>query len=94
MKFNIEKNKYNIHNLMKRLGYSPHPKNESFVKRLSGDKFPRFHIYVTDMENQYQISMHLDQKGACYEGHTAHSGDYDSSVLDKEKERLVALLKI
>lgn len=78
---------------MKRFGYSPHPKNESFVRRLSHDKFPRFHAYIQDRNDQHEISLHLDQKGACYEGHTAHSGDYDGEILEVEKARITNLLR-
>jgi len=94
MKFDIDKNKYNIGSLMKRLGYSPHPKNSSFVKRLNLGNFPRFHAYITEMDLKYNVALHLDQKGTCYEGQTAHSGDYDSDVLDKEKERIISLLNV
>lgn len=93
MKFDIEKSKYNIHTLMKRLGYSPHPKNGSFVRRLGRDNFPRFHVYIKDRAESHELALHLDQKGACYEGHTAHSGDYDSEVLEAEKQRITNLLK-
>ena len=92
MKFEIEKSKYNIHSLMKRLGYSPHPKNESFVRRLGADKFPRFHVYFKDLPDKFEIAIHLDQKGACHTGQTAHSGDYDGQNLQEEKLRIKNLL--
>lgn len=77
---------------MKKLGYSPHPKNESFVRRLKSNNFPRFHVYIDDKKENYEFSLHLDQKGVCYERQTAHSGDYDSKVLDAEKERIINIL--
>ena len=45
MKF-IIKNKFNILNLMRRLGYHPIKNGESYSKRIQNREFPRFHIYL------------------------------------------------
>ncbi len=90
MNFNIDSNKYTTLNLMRRLGYQIHGKG--YVKRLSRNKFPRFHIYLKEKKDNLEISLHLDQKGACYEGQTAHSGEYDTDILEQEKERILKQL--
>ncbi|MBT6690770.1 hypothetical protein HOB10_00345 [Candidatus Parcubacteria bacterium] len=92
MKFVLENIKVNHLNLMRRLGYHPHKRNQSFARRLSSNEFPRFHVYLKEKPSGLEFSLHLDQKGACYEGHTAHSGDYDTEVLDQEKQRIISLI--
>lgn len=78
--------------MMRSLGYSPRP-NGSYARRLSTQNFPRFHVYLKEVQGQYEFSLHLDQKGACYENQTAHSGDYDGEILNNEKNRILSLLK-
>ena len=92
MKFVLENIKVNHLNLMRRLGYHPHKRNQSFARRLASGEFPRFHIYLKDKTEGLEFSLHLDQKGVCYEGQTAHSGDYDTEVLEQEKRRIISLL--
>lgn len=66
----------------------------SYVKRLRGDFYPRFHVYLeTDKDNRNFISLHLDQKKASYEGSHAHSAEYDGSVVETEGKRLQGLIK-
>jgi len=85
-------------NLMRRAGYSFHPseprsEKQSFVRRLSGDDYPRFHAYVKQEKNNLIINLHLDQKRSSYEGSVAHSGEYkDSDVLQKEIERIKSVI--
>ncbi|MBT4516930.1 MAG: hypothetical protein HOC78_03460 [Candidatus Komeilibacteria bacterium] len=93
MKFLVNNNKYNILALSRLIGYHPHRNNKSFSRRLSSGEFPRFHIYTKELESGLEFSLHLDQKGACHTGQTAHSGDYDGQVLETEKERIINLLK-
>ncbi len=93
MKFIITNITDNPHNLMRRLGYHPHPKNESFIRRLGSNYFPRLHVYLKVLDKGLEISLHLDQKSVSYQGHKAHSGDYqDSPVLEEEKQRIMGLL--
>ncbi|MBT4849842.1 hypothetical protein HON36_03245 [Candidatus Parcubacteria bacterium] len=77
---------------MRRLGYHPHRNKDSYAKRLSNGEFPRFHVYLNQRDEGLQVSIHLDQKAACYESHTAHSGDYDGELLEQEKQRIISLL--
>lgn len=61
---------------------------QSFVKRLDRDLYPRFHAYVEDRGENWQINLHLDQRATMYEGVTAHSGEYEGEVVEREGERI------
>lgn len=77
--------------LMQRAGYAhsvTRKGKESYVRRLRGAEFPRFHVYLDDTNNGFTVSIHLDQKGACYESTSAHSGEYDGELVEKEAKRI------
>lgn len=93
MNFLITNNKYNILTLGRKIGYHPDRHNKSFSRRLDRNEFPRFHIYHKELLEGLELSLHLDQKGACHQGQTAHSGDYQGEVLEAEKARIINLLK-
>jgi hypothetical protein len=65
----------------------------SFVRRLSSDLYPRFHIYLQNNQDSIIFNIHLDQKKASYQGQTAHSGEYDGELVNQEANRLKSLLK-
>ncbi len=69
-----------------KLGYrpAPMPGDESYVRRLGRDFYPRFHVYV----NVDNLNLHLDQKKASYEGSHAHAGEYDSGLVEDEGRRI------
>ncbi len=92
MKFTLENIKYNPLVLMRKIGYHPVKRGESFARRLGNGEFPRFHIYIKDKEGGININLHLDQKGACYTNQTAHSGEYDTEILEQEKDRIISLI--
>ncbi len=84
---------YALPRLMRKIGYAPH--YDSFVRRIGGADYPRFHIYAQEKGEEIVINLHLDQKRASYKGQTAHSANYSikSDVLAREKERILAVLK-
>ncbi len=84
MKIKIEK-EINILTSLRSLGYYPE-KSNSFIKKLTSAKFPRFHIYY--MEKTKTLNLHLDQKAPLYNGQNDHSGEYDTEVVKKEAERI------
>lgn len=94
MKFSVVSKNILPLQFMRQLGYHPHKENGSFEHRLSRNKFPRFHVYLKSLEDKWEISLHLDQKSACHEGQSAHSGEYDGELLQEEKERIIKALKI
>ena len=82
----------NIQNLMRRAQYHYLGERDgqlSFSKPLGSNRYPRFHIYLKqNPSEEINVNIHLDQKGASYEGTTAHSGEYDGSLIEKEVERI------
>lgn len=95
MKFAIKKINTSHKNLMRVCGYkeilNPHKQNElSYARSLEASRFyPRFHIYITNVPNDgIEISLHLDMKKPSYEGTTAHSGEYDGDLVEREAQRL------
>ena len=71
--------------------YNPHKQNEvSYARSLEASRFyPRFHIYIEKIVNDgIEISLHLDMKKPSYAGTSAHSGEYDGDLVDREAQRL------
>lgn len=70
---------------------------ESFVRRLSRDFYPRFHIYFirsknTDGQEFITFNLHLDQKKPGYTGYSRHNAEYDGEIVEREIERLKGLV--
>ncbi len=67
----------------------------SYTKRLSGEDYPRFHIYVQKETpgESIETTLHLDEKKPSYEGYTAHSGQYQGQILEEEKQRILKTAK-
>ncbi len=78
--------------LLRKAGYAyfidPKTKEDSYVLRLTGDFYPRFHIYVKESTSEFVINLHLDQKKPSYEGGPKHAGEYTGPVVEREIERL------
>jgi len=73
--------------LIKRCGYAEIRERQgrvSYVRRLRGYRYPRFHVYI----DKDEFRLHLDQKAPVYKGVPAHSGEYEGEVLEKEAERI------
>ncbi len=60
----------------------------SYAKRIHRDFYPRFHVYIKIEGESVIFDLHLDQKRPIYEGVTAHSGEYDGEVVEREAERI------
>lgn len=83
-------------NLLRRAGYGEHRGHEaqlSYVKRIHGTPYPRYHAYVEDRNGGMQLNLHLDQKEASYSGSRAHSGEYGGPLVERESARIVAFVK-
>jgi len=61
---------------------------ESYVRRLTGNFYPRLHCYIFEQGGQTTFNLHLDQRATRYEGQKAHAGEYDSQIVQEELERL------
>lgn len=85
-------------NLLRRCGYAEifdsRTREVSYVKRLSREFYPRFHAYPQEIPDGLIINFHLDMKKPSYEGFTAHSGEYEGPLLDKEAERIHNVIKL
>ncbi|MDO8499159.1 MAG: hypothetical protein Q7S66_00675 [bacterium] len=81
---------------MRRAGYGRlfdrRSQHVSFVKRIHGDLYPRFHVYIKDEGENWTLNLHLDQRATMYEGVTAHSGEYEGTAVEKEAARIIAFL--
>ena len=80
------------HVFMRDAGYARHiakfDGELSYVRRVTGEEFPRFHIYVDENVTPQTISIHLDQKGVSYDGFSAHNGEYEGPIIMEELLRL------
>ncbi|MBM5789800.1 hypothetical protein FJZ23_01805 [Candidatus Parcubacteria bacterium] len=83
-------------NLMRRMGYGEQRARSgqiSYVKRVSSDRFPRYHAYVEDTAGGgMQVNLHVDQKEASYEGTSAHAGEYDGPLVEREMNTITAFV--
>lgn len=85
----------NARNLMRRLGYGEQRTRAgqiSYVRRVSGERFPRYHAYVEDQRGGIQVNLHVDQKEASYAGSSAHAGEYEGAVVEREMARIEAFV--
>lgn len=88
--------KNTIYNLMRDLGYHFQGQDEKtkelgFARPKTG--YPRLHLFANPKSDGLSLSLHLDQKKPVYDGATAHSGDYDGPVVEKEMERIIKYIK-
>jgi len=91
MRIKIHNVSINPDKLIKRCGYAELRNREgkiSYVRRLRGYQYPQFHVYL---EKGY-ANLHLDQKKPCYQGVSAHSGEYEGETVEKEGERIKKII--
>lgn len=78
--------------LLRRAGYTYiHDRKsgqDSFVRRLGRNFYPRFHCRIFEQANQITLTLHLDQRPTRYEGAPAHAAENDTAVVQREVERL------
>lgn len=91
MQIRLENIKENAASFMRSCSYAferSEGEELSFMRRLAGYDYPRFHVY-THMDNGVLvINLHLDQKKPSYAGANAHSGEYDGALIEAEAERI------
>ena len=96
MDFEIKDIKENIINVARKIGYLilelKSPNEYNMVRKLTGQHYPRFHIYVKQLGDNLYFSLHLDQKAPIYKGTHAHSGEYEGPVVENEADRIKQLL--
>lgn len=81
---------------LRRVGYtyirSRYDNSESFIRELSRNHYPRFHIHVKQIEDKVCFNLHLDQKRPSYPGVRMHNAEHEGEVIEMEIERLKNLL--
>ncbi|MBI1984491.1 MAG: hypothetical protein HYS60_00050 [Candidatus Wildermuthbacteria bacterium] len=94
MKFTVELKRGSISSALRDCGYAPlgiDPAAQEliFVKSL-GRMYPRFHIYCKAVSGShvFALNLHLDQKRPTYQGVSAHSGEYEGSIVEAEAKRI------
>ncbi len=93
MKFNISLEKEHLPNILRKCGYAPEGTDERtgelrFSRSLRGRRYPRFHLYAVTDEKEARLNLHIDQKQPSYQGSSAHSGEYDGTLVEQEVERI------
>lgn len=56
----------------------------SFMKPIAGRAYPKFHVYLRELPDGFEINLHLDQKAPSYRGTAMHSGEYRGELVEKE----------
>lgn len=93
MKIIIENPSVSVANFFRQAGYHFQKREGeeiTFVRRLTDQPFPRFHLFCRIVDFGFHVNIHIDHKQTSYEGSSAHSGEYgeDSELLNDEAERL------
>ena len=96
MKFIIENPKASVANYFRRAGYAFQKQGGdemAFVRKLTHQTFPRFHLFVKIVDYKFEVNIHIDHKAASHDGSNMHSGEYgeDSELLKDEVEKLKLL---
>jgi len=77
---------------MRKAGYfaftDPNTHKESYIFRPTPERYPRFHVYIREENEQIVFDLHIDQKKPSYSGSRMHAGEYDGATVKKELERI------
>ena len=96
MKFVLGNIRENIVNLSRKLGYKPISNvggELNCVRSLAGGRYPRFHLFIKENNNEITFNLHLDQKRVSYPESTAHSGEYEGELVEREMERIKKIVE-
>ena len=96
MKFIIENPSAGAAHFFRRAGYvfqKREGEEMAFVRKLTDQPFPRFHLFVRVAGFKFHVNFHIDHKAASYAGQSRHSGEYgkDSKLLQEETKRLKSI---
>jgi len=98
MKFKVTNNLiHSPENILQTCGFFPifdrRTQKGSFVRKISNNRYPRFHLYLKELTNELVFDLHLDQSGTVYSGQKAHNADYDSPEVKQELTRIFQEVK-
>lgn len=94
MKLMIDRKKANIagNEIMRKAGYGyivdRKTGHDSYVRRMTRDFYPRFHMYIEETKDILTLNLHLDQKQASYENAHMHNAEYEGELVESEIERI------
>lgn len=97
MRFSLPQPKNTAAVALRRAGYAPWTERgdeASFIRRVSGGLYPRYHLYVKEAGDLLELNLHLDQKKPSYAGSHAHSGEYDGPLIEAEAQRIRGILGV
>lgn len=60
----------------------------SYVRKLTSNHYPRFHLYTKEDLSEVVFDLHLDQAKTRYEGQKAHNADYETPEVKEELTRV------
>ncbi|RJR32116.1 hypothetical protein C4569_00165 [Candidatus Parcubacteria bacterium] len=87
----------NVNDFFRKCGYAvifaKEKRSVSYVKRLTGNYYPRIHIYVRKTAANMIIDIHLDQKKVKFKDKIIHAGDYGGGLLESEAAKIKNNLK-
>ncbi len=93
MNFNFPYQNHKPQDLIRLCGYgeiyNSKTNERSYQRALARAGYPRFHVYLKEYDNYFQVSLHLDQKKPSYDGH-AHAGEYEGELVENEARRITA----
>ena len=83
--------------LMREAGYLPitdrRSGKQSYVYRLTSNRYPRFHVYIEEEEETYlKIHLHLDHREHGF-GQKLHDTEYQGANVEQESARIQRWLK-
>ena len=97
MDFTITNIKENVVNVARLLGYviidTKDNGEYNLVRKLNGDNYPRFHLFLRQAGDRLIFSLHLDQKAPIYKGSHAHNGEYEGIAVETEATRIQEIIK-
>ncbi len=98
MKFRVSANlSHNLDYIIRQAGYfsifDKHSKKSSYIRPLSDQRYPRFHLYAQEEEGQVVFDLHLDQSSTRYDKQRAHRADYDSEEVRNELVRIYGVVE-
>jgi len=96
MKFKFPYKGYNSEDLIRKCGYGKWHDIKfdkiSYTRKLGSNNYPRFHVYLTDHDNYFEVDLHLDQKKESYGVGHAHSGEYECPAVEDEARRITSVI--
>lgn len=92
MRYRLPRGSYQPRVLLQRAGYNEFRDSRtgavSYMRRLTGQFYPRFHVYIEEKGDDVILNIHLDQKRPSYAGSHMHSGEYDGPLIETEGQRI------